>query len=114
METSLRFGGHAQNSQALRIHAKEKFPVDPNTHLLVRGEYDTGDKAPSFFSASIRHFYPNLSASLAIGLLCDKQEKLRYSVQGKKTFTNGQLSLYLKGRCDVDREFREVDVFLTF
>lgn len=33
METSLRYGG---DTKALRIHAKEKFPIDLKTHLLVR------------------------------------------------------------------------------
>lgn len=32
METSLRFG---RDSKALRIHAKEKFPIDSNTYLQV-------------------------------------------------------------------------------
>lgn len=32
METSLRFGG---DSKALRIHAKEKLPIDSNTYLQV-------------------------------------------------------------------------------
>lgn len=107
METSLRYGG---DTKALRIHAKEKFPIDLKTHLLVRGELDTRIGAPSYVSAVIRHFYPDLSASLGVGLQYDKHEKLRYSVRGKKTFpvtTDGLLSFNVKGQCDVDKEFRE-------
>lgn len=36
METSLRFGG---DSKALRIHAKEKLPIDSNTYLQVLALY---------------------------------------------------------------------------
>ncbi|KAK9270131.1 hypothetical protein L1049_025707 [Liquidambar formosana] len=107
METSFRYGG---DSKALRIHAKEKFPIDSKTHLQVHGELDTVLGAPGYCSAVLRHFYPDLSASLGVGLQYDKQDKLRYSVQGKKAFhvtTNGLLSFNIKGRCDVDKEFRE-------
>ncbi|EOY15341.1 PREDICTED: outer envelope pore protein 21B, chloroplastic isoform X2 [Theobroma cacao] len=56
METSLRYGG---DSKALRIHAKEKFPIDSKTHLQVRGELDTKTGAPGNLCAMIRHFYPD-------------------------------------------------------
>ncbi|XP_057974491.1 outer envelope pore protein 21B, chloroplastic-like [Malania oleifera] len=107
METSLRFGG---DSKTLRIHAKEKLPIDPKTHLEVHGEFDIGVGAPSYFCAAIRHSYHDLSASLGIGLHYDKHEKLRYSVQGKKAFaasSDGSLNFNIKGRCDVDKELRE-------
>ncbi|XAR64278.1 hypothetical protein NMG60_11024554 [Bertholletia excelsa] len=107
METSIRYGG---DSKALRIHAKEKFPIDSNTHLQVRGELDTRTGSPSYLDAMIRHFYPNLLGSLGVGLQYDKYEKLRYIVHGKKTFpltTDGLLRFNIKGRCDIDKEFRQ-------
>ncbi|GMY28954.1 outer envelope pore protein 21, chloroplastic [Fagus crenata] len=107
METSLRFAG---DSKALKIHAKEKLPIDSKTFLQVHGELDTRYGVPSYFSAMIRHFYPDLSASLGVGAHYDKYEKLRYSVRGKKAFpvtTNGLLSFNIKGRCVVDKEFKE-------
>ncbi|KAL6996001.1 Outer envelope pore protein 21, chloroplastic [Sarracenia purpurea var. burkii] len=107
METSIRYGG---DSTALRIHAKEKFPIDSKTHFQVHGELDTENGAPSYLSAMIRHFYPDLSACLGVGVQYDRQEKLRYTVRGKKAFpvtTNGLVRFNIKGRCDVDKEFRE-------
>ncbi|GLT64110.1 hypothetical protein SLA2020_366220 [Shorea laevis] len=107
METSLRFG---RDSKALRIHAKEKFPIDSNTYLQVHGELDTRVGVPSYLSAVMRHFYPDFSASLGVGLQYDKWGKLRYSVRGKKSFpvtTDGLLSFNIKGQCDVDKEFKE-------
>ncbi|KAA8537381.1 hypothetical protein F0562_026932 [Nyssa sinensis] len=107
METSLRYGG---DSKALRIHAKEKLPIDSQTHLQVHGELDTRIGAPSYLSVVMRHFYPDLSASLGVGLQYDRHEKLRYSVRGKKAFPvtpDGLLSFNIKGRCDVDKELRE-------
>lgn len=44
----------------------------------------------------------------------DKREMLWYTVRGKKSFpvtTNGLLSFNIKGRCDVDKEFKAVGVF---
>ncbi|XP_031270279.1 outer envelope pore protein 21, chloroplastic isoform X2 [Pistacia vera] len=82
METSLRYG---KDSKALRIHAKEKFLIDSNTRL-------------------------QLSASLGVGLQYTKHEKLRYFVRAKKGFpvtSNGLLSFNIKGRCDVDKEFKQ-------
>lgn len=46
----------------------------------------------------------------------DKHEKLRYTVRGKKAFpvtNNGLLSFNIKGRCNVDKEFKEVGVSLN-
>uniref|UniRef100_A0A7N0UMY0 Uncharacterized protein n=1 Tax=Kalanchoe fedtschenkoi TaxID=63787 RepID=A0A7N0UMY0_KALFE len=107
METSLRYDG---DSKALRIHAKEKFPIDSNTHLQVNGELDTGHGGPTHFSAALRHFYPNFTGSLGVGLLYNKEDKLLYSVRGKKEFplsANGLVRFNIKGRYYVDREFHE-------
>ncbi|KAJ7958004.1 Outer envelope pore protein like [Quillaja saponaria] len=109
METSLRFG-FGGGSKALRLHAKEKFPIDSNTHLQVHGELDTRIAAPSYFSAMIRHFYPDFSATLGVGLQYDQHQKLRYGVRGKKSFpvtNDGLLSFNVKGRCDADKDFIE-------
>ncbi|KAL5569938.1 hypothetical protein UlMin_026513 [Ulmus minor] len=102
METSLRYGG---DSKALRIHAKEKLPINS-----VHGELDTRVRAPSYLCALMRHFYPDFSASLGVGLKYDKREKLRYIVHGKKSFlvtTNGHFSFNIKGHCDFDKEFKQ-------
>ncbi|KAI9200249.1 hypothetical protein LWI29_029932 [Acer saccharum] len=107
METSLRYG---RDTKALRIHAKEKFPFDSKTFLQVHGELDTRIGTPSYIGAMLRHFYPDLSASLGVGLQYDRHEKLRYTVRGKKAFpvtSNGLLSFNIKGRCDVDQEFKQ-------
>ncbi|KAL5544071.1 hypothetical protein UlMin_007855 [Ulmus minor] len=61
MATSLRYGG---DSKALRIHAKEKLPIDSDTLLQVHGELDTRVGAPSYFCVLLRHFYPDLCSSL--------------------------------------------------
>ncbi|XP_021285469.1 outer envelope pore protein 21, chloroplastic [Herrania umbratica] len=106
METSLRYGG---DSKALRIHAKEKFPIDSKTHLQVHGELDTKTGAPSNFCAMIRHFYPDLLTSLGVGMRYDKRDKVRYTVRGKKSFlvaNNGLVNFVVKGRYDVDQEFK--------
>ncbi|KAE8715591.1 putative RING/U-box superfamily protein [Hibiscus syriacus] len=46
METSLRYSG---DSKALRVHAKEKFPIDSKTYLQVQGELDTKLESPITF-----------------------------------------------------------------
>ncbi|GAB2210431.1 hypothetical protein Droror1_Dr00015697 [Drosera rotundifolia] len=116
METSLRFSG---DSKSLRIHAKEKYPIESNTHLQVRGELDTKWGTPSFFDATLRHFFPDISASLGLAVLYErhglalqhrKQGKIQYGVRGKKAFpvtANGLLNFNIKGRGDVDKEFKE-------
>ncbi|KAH9759715.1 Outer envelope pore protein 21B [Citrus sinensis] len=114
METSLRYG---KDSKALRIYAKEKIPIDSNTRLQVHGELDTRVGAPSYVSAMIRHFYPDLSASFGLGVQYDKHEKLRYTVRGKKVFpvtSTGLLSFNIKGRCEVDKEFKQKDQDVRF
>ncbi|XP_022772545.1 outer envelope pore protein 21B, chloroplastic-like isoform X2 [Durio zibethinus] len=72
METSLRY---SEDSKALRIHAKEKFPIDSKTHLQVQGELDTRTGTPTNFCALIRRFYPDLLTSLGVGLRYDKRDK---------------------------------------
>ncbi|CAH9094790.1 unnamed protein product [Cuscuta europaea] len=107
METSLRY---CVGSNSLKLHAKEKFPLDSATHLQVHGELDTETGGPSHLSAMIRHFYHNVYSSLSFGLLYDRKEALRYSVRGKKSFsvtTDLCLNFQIKGRCDVDQEFQQ-------
>ncbi|KAJ8772628.1 hypothetical protein K2173_027805 [Erythroxylum novogranatense] len=107
METSLRYG---RDTKALRIHAKQKLPIDSKTHFQVHGELDTRIGAPSYFGAMIRHFYPELSASLGVGVHYTKHEKLHYSIRGKKAFSvsnDALLTFNVKGRCYVDKELKE-------
>lgn len=76
----------------------------------VHGELDTKSGAPSYLCAMIRHFYPDLSASLGVGVQYDRREKLRYNVRGKKSIpvtTNGAVLFNIKGRFDVDKEFKQ-------
>ncbi|KAF4370485.1 hypothetical protein CsatB_007904 [Cannabis sativa] len=108
METSLRYA--ADSKPALRIHAKQKFLIDPKTHLQFHGELDTRLGVLSHFSALLRRFYPDFSASFGGGMKYDKREKVRYVVRGKKSFpvtTNGEVRFNVKGRCDFDKEFKE-------
>ncbi|XP_042493579.1 outer envelope pore protein 21, chloroplastic-like isoform X2 [Macadamia integrifolia] len=107
METSLRYGG---DSKALRIHAKENFPIATNKHFQVHAALDTGSGDLGYFSGIIRNFYPELSTTLGVGLRYDKQDKFRYTVHGKTKFpltTNGQLSFNIKGRYDAHKDFQE-------
>ena len=49
-----------------------------------------------------------------MGLQYDKHEKVRYFVRGKKGFpvtNDGLISFNVKGRCDVDKEFKQVGAF---
>lgn len=62
---------------------------------------------------SISNDHPQLSASLGVGLQYTKHEKLRYFLRAKKGFpatSDGLLSFNIKGRFDVDKEFKQVDV----
>ncbi|XP_027354413.1 outer envelope pore protein 21, chloroplastic isoform X2 [Abrus precatorius] len=98
METSLRYG-YGKDSRALRIHAKEKIRIDSNTFFQVHGELDTQLGQPSSLSALIRHFYPDLSATLGVGVRYDKRDRLRYTVSAKKTFpvtVDGLLNFKIK------------------
>lgn len=94
----------------MRIHAKEKVFFDSNTFLQLHGELDTRTGAPNNLGAVLRHFYPDLSASLGVGMQYNKRENLRYSVRGKKSFAvtiNEALTFNIKGWCDVDKEFKK-------
>ncbi|XP_022153118.1 outer envelope pore protein 21, chloroplastic [Momordica charantia] len=107
METSLRYAG---DTRALRIHAKEKIPLDSNIFLQVHGELDTRVGEPSLLAASLRQFYPDLSASASIGVRYDKYEKLHYLGRGKMSFpvtTDGLLRFTIKGQSYLDKEFKE-------
>jgi hypothetical protein len=104
METSLRY---ATNSRSLKIHAKEKFPVNSKTRLQLHGELDTGAGVPSYFCAMIRYFFHEASTNLGVGLHYDKREKLRCLVRGKKKFpviTDEVVTFNIKGRCDFDQD----------
>ncbi|KAL2895237.1 Outer envelope pore protein 21B chloroplastic [Bienertia sinuspersici] len=109
MDTSLRYNSA---SKALRIHAKQKLPIDSDTFLQVHGELDTRYGSPNYFCAMLRRFYnqPQLSSSLGVGVQFDKHEKLGYVVRGKMAFpvtSNDSISFNVKGRCDVDKEFKQ-------
>ncbi|KAL2522071.1 Outer envelope pore protein 21B [Forsythia ovata] len=107
MESSLRYGG---DSKSLKIHAKEKYPVNSNTQLQLHGELDTRIGAPTYLRAMIRHFYPDISASVDVGVQYTRHEKLRYSVRGKKAFpvtADGLINFNIKGRFNIDKELRE-------
>lgn len=109
METSLRYGG---DSKTLRIHAKEKFPIDSLTFFQVHGALDTSFGRPSYFSAILRHIYPDISASLGLGMQYDRREKLQYTMRAKKAFplsSKGLVSFHIKGRCHADQDFNKKD-----
>ncbi|KAK8551705.1 hypothetical protein V6N13_120147 [Hibiscus sabdariffa] len=106
MQTSLRYSG---DSKALRIHAKEKFPIDSKTHLQVQGELDTKTGAPTNFCAMMRHLYADMSTILGVGLRYDKRDKARYTLRGKTSFlvtNDDSVNFVVKGRYDVDQEFK--------
>ncbi|KAJ9541952.1 hypothetical protein OSB04_028458 [Centaurea solstitialis] len=126
MDTSLRYGGdssalrfttndnnnppavkYAGDVTALKIHVKQKLRIHSNTQLQLNGELDTGKGAPTFVCALVRHFYPDLSASLGAGLQYDRNDKLFCTVRGKKAYpvaSSRFVNFVLKGRCDIDRE----------
>ncbi|XP_064973865.1 outer envelope pore protein 21B, chloroplastic-like isoform X3 [Musa acuminata AAA Group] len=115
MENSLRYDG---DSKSLRIHAKEKIPLASKTLLQlswqVHGELDTGTGTPSYLALIVRHFYPELSASMGFGIQLNKDEKPCYSLQGKKAFpvtASGLVGINLKGRFHFDKEYKEVPYF---
>ncbi|KAJ4962399.1 hypothetical protein NE237_022338 [Protea cynaroides] len=107
METSLRYGG---DSKAIRIHAKENFPIATNKQFQVHTALDTGSGDLSYFSGIIKNVYPELSTTLGVGLQYDKQDKFRYTVRGKTKYpvtTDGPLSFIIKGRVDAHKELKE-------
>ncbi|KAJ0922638.1 putative outer envelope pore protein [Helianthus annuus] len=136
METSLRYGGDSSalkinkttptsnnkkgpqtvryasdaSGSALKIYAKQKFHIDSNTRLQLNGELDTRIGAPTFFSALLRYFPPELSAKIGAGLQYTKREKLHYTMHGKKSFPlipDQFVNFVIKGRCDLDKEFKQ-------
>lgn len=110
METSLRYSDH---SKTLRIHAKEKLPLDSKTLIQAHGEIETGAGRPSLLAMSIRRFYPELSASIGIGFEFNEQDKFGYNIRGKKALAlthNDMLGINVKGRCDTDKDFKQRNV----
>ncbi|XP_076882180.1 outer envelope pore protein 21A, chloroplastic-like [Bidens hawaiensis] len=119
METSLRYGGDStalrvkpptvgDSSSAVRIHAKQRFRIDSNTRLQLNGELDTQIRAPTFFSALLRYFSPELSAKIGAGVRYDGRERLHYTTHAKKLFPLTQFANFVgKGRCDFDKEFKQ-------
>ncbi|KAH0462761.1 hypothetical protein IEQ34_010336 [Dendrobium chrysotoxum] len=110
METSLRYNGQ---SKTLRIHAKEKLPLDSKTVIQAHGEIETGVGHPSFLAMSIRRFYPELLASIRVGFEFNNQDKFGYNIRGKKALaltSNGMLGINVKGRCDTDKDFKQRNV----
>ncbi|XP_076884638.1 outer envelope pore protein 21B, chloroplastic-like [Bidens hawaiensis] len=133
METSLRYGGDStalrinnnnnskkqtpryassssDTSSALKIHAKQKLHIDSNTRLQLNGELDTRIGAPTFLSAILKYFPPDLSSKIGAGLQYNRREKLHYTVHGKKSFQltpDRLVNFVVKGRCDIDKEFKQ-------
>ncbi|KAI3797088.1 hypothetical protein L1987_39779 [Smallanthus sonchifolius] len=122
METSLRYGGdsrvaknpptvkYAGDVSSIKIHAKQKLQFDSNTLLQLNGELDTRTGAPTFLCALVRHFYPNLSASVGAGLHYDRNDKLVCTLRGKKAYplaSNRFVNVLLKGCCDIDKELNQ-------
>ncbi|XP_072994286.1 outer envelope pore protein 21B, chloroplastic-like [Typha latifolia] len=106
METSLRLAGDSKN---LRIHAKEKLPLNSQTLLQAHGEIDTSSGAPSYLALIIRRFYPELSANIGVGVQLDGGNDFVYNVRGKKAFLitqTGRVGINIKGRCIGDKEFK--------
>ncbi|KAL8130691.1 hypothetical protein V2J09_019846 [Rumex salicifolius] len=107
MDTSLRLNGEAK---ALRIHAKQKFPLDADTYLQAHGELDTKLGAPTGGSLVLRRFFPDLSGSIGIGVRYNKYDRFRYLLHGKKSFpvsSDGNIKFNVKGRSSLDEEFKQ-------
>ncbi|KAJ8461585.1 hypothetical protein OPV22_034511 [Ensete ventricosum] len=97
MENSLRYDG---DSKSLRIHAKEKIPLASKTLLQakfclqcwigsrvsVRVKRNLISEMFRYLALIVRHFYPELSASMGFGIQLDKDEQSSYSLRGKKAF----------------------------
>ncbi|KFK44190.1 hypothetical protein AALP_AA1G226400 [Arabis alpina] len=108
METSLRY---STNSTSLKIHTKEKLPVNSKTLFHLHGELDAG--APSYFCAMIIYFFHEASTSLKVGLHYDKREKLRCLVRGKNKFlvrTDELVTFNIKGKSKPWRAFKRKGV----
>ncbi|KAJ0466341.1 putative outer envelope pore protein [Helianthus annuus] len=127
METSVRYGGdssalrisnnpppptvkYAGDVSSVKVYAKQKIQFDSDTLLQLNGELDTRTGAPTFLCALIRHFYPNLSASVGAGLHYDRNDKLVCTLRGKKAYPMASsrfVNVVLKGRCDIDKELNQ-------
>ncbi|XP_020571186.1 outer envelope pore protein 21B, chloroplastic [Phalaenopsis equestris] len=107
IETSMRYSGQ---SKTLRIHAKEKLPLDSKTLIQAHGEVETGAGHPRFLAMSIRRFFPEHSASFGVGFEFNSKDKFGYNIRGKRALgltSNGMLVLNMKGRCDTDKNFNQ-------
>nr|CAB3451613.1 unnamed protein product [Digitaria exilis] len=109
METSLRLRGGG----GLRIHAKEKLPLGYNSLLQAHGEIDAtaaaGPAAPSYLALFVRHFSPQISADVGVGVQLHKGDDTTYNLRAKMAlpFTqDGLLGLNLKGRLLTDTQFK--------
>jgi len=110
METSLRLRGadFTASQHGLRIHAKQKLPLASNALLQAHAEIDTSTRKPSYLALLARHFFPQLSANVGVGVQLEKDNIFRYSLRGKKavSFTSdGLLGLNIKGRLLADKDF---------
>ncbi|TVU27576.1 hypothetical protein EJB05_19067 [Eragrostis curvula] len=108
METSLRL---RSDGGGLRIHAKEKLPLGYNSLLQAHGELDTtgGGAAPSYLALFVRHFYPQLSANVGVGVQLHNAHDFTYNLRAKKAIpftSNGFLGINLKARLLADKEFK--------
>nr|XP_019710910.1 outer envelope pore protein 21B, chloroplastic isoform X2 [Elaeis guineensis] len=85
--------------------------VKQNILWQAHGEIDTRAADPSYLALIIRNFYPELSASMGLGVQLNKREKLSYTIRGKKAFPvsyDGLIGINLKGTYDVDKDLRKV------
>ncbi|KAH6782815.1 hypothetical protein C2S53_006179 [Perilla frutescens var. hirtella] len=113
METSLRYAG---DSKALRIRAKEKFPVSTNSICQLQGELDTKLGAPTFLNGMIRYYHPTIPASLGAGVQYNRRDKVHYHARSKATFpvtADGLFNFNVKGRCNIDEELKKIDYSAT-
>lgn len=70
---------------------------------------------PKTVTESISTTALQILASLGVGLQHEKNGKVRYIMRGKKAFpvtSNGLLRFNVKGRSDVDQEFKRVRHFM--
>ncbi|GJN22577.1 hypothetical protein PR202_gb10157 [Eleusine coracana subsp. coracana] len=112
METSLRLRGGG----GLRVHAKEKLPLGYNSLLQAHGEVDTtrGGAAPSYLALFVRHFYPQLSANIGVGVQLHDAHDFTYNLRAKKAIpftSNGLLGVNIKARLLADKDFKPVPYF---
>ncbi|CAH1421564.1 unnamed protein product [Lactuca virosa] len=86
--------------------------IFPSRSTQLHGELDTRIGVPTFFSAILRYFPPELSAKIGAGLQYDRSEKLHYTMHEKKVIPtrpltpDGAVNFVVKGRCDLDKEFK--------